>query len=516
MIYGGQEAAVKKLLIIPLFLIILLCGTAVCAADYYVSSSGSDAADGLTSETAWRTLEKVNLTEFEPGDSILLKAGDAWNESLWVRGSGTEEEPIVIDMYGSGAKPLINGVSNAAVYLCNQQYVHICNLEITNSAEDEDWRYGVYVYGCNAGALGGIELRNLTVHDVSGKNKGGSQDTHWNGGIVVMARGNEKATRFVGTVIDGCTVYSVDRTGIVSVSNFSTDFDKQISGMSQGLSITNNTVYDISGDGIIVAGDYGGQVLGNTVFDTNMRQGGANVGIFAIHCTKTTVSENESYRSHTTNDGFGYDIDGDCDNVVFERNFSHDNEGGFLLLVNHNNNNAVARYNVSVNDKYQSVAVAAFDNVPESVRSLTAKVYNNTIYCAPSGRHLLINVSTPNAMPKKLELYNNIFYINSEGSVLNRNTDYTDKVVMSNNLYYGNGNIGELSETDADPVLDDPLFADIRSGEGRESAEGFAISAGSPCIERGLFVGDNGGYDFAGNLLKQYGSSDIGAFRYVE
>lgn len=509
----------KIFILLSIFIILIFSKTGVFAAKYYVSPNGSDAADGLSSDSPWRTIEKVNLQEFKSGDEILFEAGGAWNESLWVRGSGTSESPITIDMYGDGAKPLINGneSSAASVYLCNQQYVHINNLEITNSAEDAAWRYGVYVYGFNAGALEGIELRGLVVHNVSGQNNGSTLDTHWNGGIVVCARGSEKATRFKRLVIDSCTVYSVDRTGIVTMSNYGTSYDKQIAGMSQGLQVTNNTVYDTAGDGIIIAGDYGGEVRGNTVFDTNMRQGGANVGIFTIHCTGTVVSENESYRSRTTKDGFGYDIDGDCDNVVFERNYSHDNEGGFMLLVNHNNNNSVVRYNVSRNDKNQTLAVAAYDNTSENTRSMTAKVYNNTVYCEPDRQHLLVNIATTNAVPKQIELYNNIFYINSANQVLNVNALNTNSVVMSNNLFYGNSYIATLAKTDSNAILENPLLVDEQSGgESRDTLTGLMLTSGSPCIGTGIFVEDNGGMDFNGNSVNQYEAPDIGAFSFLK
>ena len=43
---------------------------------YYVDAeNGNDKKDGLTPETAWKTIDKVNKTTFEPGSAILLKRG---------------------------------------------------------------------------------------------------------------------------------------------------------------------------------------------------------------------------------------------------------------------------------------------------------------------------------------------------------------------------------------------------------------------------------------------------------
>ncbi|OXM14394.1 hypothetical protein [Paenibacillus herberti] len=64
---------------------------------YYVSSSaGDDANDGLTEATTWKTLAKVSGMTFLPGDRILLKSGDTWNEKLTLKGSGTLANPITI------------------------------------------------------------------------------------------------------------------------------------------------------------------------------------------------------------------------------------------------------------------------------------------------------------------------------------------------------------------------------------------------------------------------------------
>src|SRR5215831_11731674 len=55
----------------------------------YVDPSGSDANDGLTQATAWKTVAKVNGSTFAAGDQILFKRGGVWNESLVPPSSGT-------------------------------------------------------------------------------------------------------------------------------------------------------------------------------------------------------------------------------------------------------------------------------------------------------------------------------------------------------------------------------------------------------------------------------------------
>lgn len=76
---------------------------------YYVSNTGSDAADGKTQATAWQTMSKVNDSTFVAGDSILLKKGDTWRETLINPSNGSADHYIKIGNYGTGVKPRILG-----------------------------------------------------------------------------------------------------------------------------------------------------------------------------------------------------------------------------------------------------------------------------------------------------------------------------------------------------------------------------------------------------------------------
>ncbi|MFZ1928247.1 MAG: hypothetical protein WAU50_03870 [Candidatus Sulfotelmatobacter sp.] len=80
------------------------------ATTYYVSSStGNDANAATSAATPWKTIAHVNGQTFQPGDSILFKRGDVWNESLAPGSSGSLGNPIKFDAYGSGAAPNLTG-----------------------------------------------------------------------------------------------------------------------------------------------------------------------------------------------------------------------------------------------------------------------------------------------------------------------------------------------------------------------------------------------------------------------
>ncbi len=69
---------------------------------YYVSNRGNDKNDGLSPDTPWATLSKVNSTEVPVGSVILFKRGDVWNR----QGRLYSKSNVTFSAYGEGPKPL--------------------------------------------------------------------------------------------------------------------------------------------------------------------------------------------------------------------------------------------------------------------------------------------------------------------------------------------------------------------------------------------------------------------------
>src|SRR5579859_4414022 len=87
----------------------LLCCAGASAATYYVDPSGSNGNNGLSPVTPWRTLLKVGISTFQPGDVVLFKRDGVWNEWLTPPSSGTAGNLIKFDAYGSGRPPRFTG-----------------------------------------------------------------------------------------------------------------------------------------------------------------------------------------------------------------------------------------------------------------------------------------------------------------------------------------------------------------------------------------------------------------------
>ncbi len=95
--------------VIGVGLVLVVCSAGAWATTYYVSSrTGNDLNNGSIS-APWQTIAHVNGQTFQPGDSILFKRGDVWNESLAPVSSGSEGNPITFDAYGTGAAPNLTG-----------------------------------------------------------------------------------------------------------------------------------------------------------------------------------------------------------------------------------------------------------------------------------------------------------------------------------------------------------------------------------------------------------------------
>lgn len=64
---------------------------------YYIDQDGgNDSNSGTSKEEAWSSLEKVNATTFQPGDTLLFERGDEWVGQLSPKGSGEESKFITI------------------------------------------------------------------------------------------------------------------------------------------------------------------------------------------------------------------------------------------------------------------------------------------------------------------------------------------------------------------------------------------------------------------------------------
>ena len=224
---------------------------------YYVDSkSGSDSNDGTSESKAFKTLDKVNALDLEPGDTVLLKKGSVFEDQalkFTKEDSGTAEAPVKISTYGEGDKPQINtnghgqwdlnygtpldnqnhkwkGKVSSSILIEDTEYIEIKGLELTNdrnSATDTEKgkayndayamdRTGVAGVAKDNGTVDHIVLDDLYIHNVTGN----VYNKHMtNGGIyfIVETPTNEATTgiaRYNDVQIKNCYLDTVNRWGI--------------------------------------------------------------------------------------------------------------------------------------------------------------------------------------------------------------------------------------------------------------------------------------------------------------
>ena len=355
--------------------LVLWCGVAVNAATYYVDSrSGKDTNAGVTAAAPWKTLDKVNAARFLPGDRILLRSASVWQGQLAPQSSGSDAAPIIIDRYGKGPRPRIDaeGQVEDAVRLYNVQNIEVRSLEITNQGREPAIRRGVHILLDNFGTAKHIVVSGLYIHDVNGTNK--RKD---NGGIIFRTNGDKTPSRFDGLTIERNIVWRVDRSAIAAQSYH---WRRTHWNPSTNVVIRGNFVDDIGGDGIVPWATESALIEHNIARNANRRAATYNAGIWPWSTDNSLFQLNEASLTRTTFDGQGFDSDFNSRNTLFQYNYSHDNEGGFLLICtpgkrnqaeNLGNTGTVVRYNISRNDHARVFHISGGEKIT---------VVNNAIY----------------------------------------------------------------------------------------------------------------------------------------
>jgi hypothetical protein len=521
------------------------------AVAYYVDAErGNDAASGLGAMRAWRTLDRVNRTVFQPGDRILLRAGGRWTGQLWPKGSGRTTAPITIDRYGNGPAPRVNGAGRVgdAVRLANQQFWTIRNLEVTNQvpaagtpgANLGDLR-GIHVTGDNGGRLEGFVIDRVHVHDVTGHVNWIGGDTAGNAPGITFKTGWDRSKKTGGIVFDTTvpdpaappatptTLHHVTiQNSVITNTSFAGISIKQYAGDALGAVPTGWGTRTRPDDpkfaphtDIVIRGnhishpdtDYGcnGMYITNVrhaFIERNVVHRTGTSGIETYYADDVTIQFNEVAETQKRAGGAdsnGIDPDKATTRQVVQYNYTHDNGDG-ILLCQFAFGDVVVRYNVIArNTRYQIY----LHSDPASV----ARVYNNTIY---NDRSRYAVYGYGKSLESTYDITNNVVYSTVPDAALTTSAT----VQYHNNLYGGAALPVPAGDTKA--VVADPLFAaplgqgtgTPESGPRLDTAFALKVRSGSRAIDAGASVSDPGRRDYAGTRLYN-GKPDIGAFEYT-
>lgn len=501
------------------------------AAFYLSASTGNDTNDGLSPMTAWQSLSKANALSLLPGDSLLFKAGDTFPGKLSIMNEGgSEASPITISQYGGGEKPIIDGIGYAAsIHIQNSGYLRLSNLEIKNdggapqTGEPTNLRQGMYIENTfNDGTtFDHYYLDNLTFKNIYPTDQITDDDQTGVNAYAIKTSGswgdNINPTRFNDFRIENCFFTRTGRHAVL------------LTAINE-LEIRNNLFEHIGGAGMVIGNNSTNILVENNITNytgssLDSRMAGRGSGIWAFRTKNLVVQYNKFMHARGIKDSYGMHIDIGNQNVVYQYNYSEDNEGGFVEILGANVNVGY-RYNLSVGDGWRSRGnqlgrvfwVGGWSGNPQNpIGSDSVFIYHNSVFVRDSIQPRI----WIEAVTKNTRICNNIVYApNGLAEVFIKNDPSFNEI--DRNIWWG---AIPATDTDGDTyrgenaLTADPLFVDIPV----TNENSFVLQAGSPAMDNGKILSgtnqphpfnyffNSGGQDYFGNVSITTGPPTIGA-----
>jgi len=463
--------------------VLLITSNLVNATTYYVSSTiGNDNNTGTSTSVPWQTIDKVNITSFTPGDSILFKRNETWRGQL-VPSSGLASGYIYYGAYSSGNNPIIFG-----------------SLAFNNTS---DWiNQGENIWKCTT-----------------------------------------TFTTDIGNIIfDNTASVGRKKWSVAELQNQDDFWYNLITGELKAYSISNpamiHTEIELALRKHIINQDNKGFI---TYESLSLKYGGAH-GIGGGNTTNITIKSCEiSYIG-----GGDLDMDGTIrfgNGIEFWGNASNNTVEKCKIweiydtgLTNQNHTSIVTQQNIKYrNNIILNCGLSSFEYWNRPSSSTTKDIYfeSNTCLNAGSGWgiqrhdyhgiHVLLDNNT--AQTDTIHIRNNIFHTaqrsiyaveDNINGVLNvnynliiqPNTSDTLFVSFPSFLLYTFGSFATYSSSsgkDVNSLTSDPLFID-------QAGLNFKLTNLSPCINNGTNVDIADDYD--SNYRPLSGGYDIGAYEY--
>ncbi len=513
-----------------IFLLIAAILTGACSNVYYISPDGDDNNSGKSSSKAWKTIQKVNDTDFVPGSSILFEGGKEFSGTIQLSGAdaGSADKEITISSYGDG-KALINGGDNEGLLAEDCDHLVVKDLIFIGSGR----KTGNVTDGVLITDSDSIKIQNLEVYGFqkSGLHVRKSVNAHI---THVYAHNNG----FAGIHVTGKTM------------NDKTNYD------NADLYIAYCVAENNPGDPTVLKGHSGNGILANSVKEGIIEYceafnngwdmpwtGNGPVGIWIWDCTDFIIQYCIAHDNRTNpvaSDGGGFDFDGGVSNSIMQYNLSYNNEGCGYGLYEFGaakawENNTI-RYNISQDDGIingGSVGIWKNDN-RGAMRN--CEIYNNTFYNSlENGPTIWLYDHYPG-----FNFRNNIFVYN--GTFLDENQKLGAEVFQGNIYWNLAGGLGidnyktieewtastgkemlnnELTGRFIDPGLNQPGKVSLTDPCLLDTTylPEYNPVQGSPVIDAGLnlrelFNLDPGKTDILGTPVPSGQAFDIGAIEY--
>jgi len=475
---------------------------------------------------------------------------------FWLKGSGDSSHPIVVDTYGGLDKASINGDGyQSCILLFNNEFISINNLDIFNenshldslgnikllagfSGASNTWgsgknvRFGIKIVATSK-SLTGFSFNNLKIHDIY-PSPVLSQNIHKGYGIKIESQSDTLS--FLYNRISDLKIYNCDisKTGHYGIWVKSLGLNGIDSVKNSNINILECNFEDTGGSGF-VPNKSKNILVQNSSFnhsgssiDPRMWKRGS--GLWTFDCKDVIVQHNYFMNAHGPQDSYGAHIDYGNENVVFQYNYSYNNEGGFAEILG-DNINCGYRYNISVNDGYRLDPnnsswdkkgkifwISNFCGSGPRCPNVGSFIYNNTIFVNDS-----LNPEIyfwPNI--GDVHLYNNLIYVGSYGNKIPTLLQNTSNILnISHNIFYDSSRLDLDSDLMNNAIFENPQLVNSFN-QGVNNPLFYKIQNSSIAIGNGKlisgsndstnYLNNNGGKDYFGNLVSNSLLPNIGAY----
>lgn len=547
---------------------------------YFDSERGNDQNDGLSQNKAKKTVEEANriiaACVEETPTKILFKAGTKYTSTLKaVSFKAKAESPLQIGVYGATEeKPYAMISASPNCVDVSGSNIRISGLELTCPTADR----GFYVYTTQSGAMSNVVIKGNYLHDLNFRwndlsegNRPEDVDYETVNGVDICPNNKYQyqysamyfmastgkfpgASWFENVWVEDNTIERVSRAGIFVTSDWARRpglgwgnnryYSDEVGWYPhKNFNVLNNDISYTGGDAIVLIAVDGGFIQGNTSYHAQYlgRSGYYTAGIWCMSSKNIVFQYNEAAYTHLpvgTGDGQGFDIDIGNQNILFQYNYSHHNEGGGILLCNHPTDEIVYNEDGSfVQDEdglplvekrhtdWKDVIIRnnVFADNGKTVFHIQGKIENlfieNNTMVIPgeAGDQGIVRSNEwgdTTVTAKDWYFDNNIFYLRNKRSS-KFEIDFCPNAKFRNNVFYNfeDNFLTDKVINDSNCYTFNPKLEKAEAKQGIEYMANF-IPKEAKCFSDGRFLNVMAQKDALGNIAKE--KSYIGAFCDVQ
>jgi hypothetical protein len=415
------------------------------ATDYYVGDQAASQPGIALSDLA-----AVNALSLQPGDRVLLQGGQTFSGSLYLGpdDAGTPAQPVVISSYGTGRATISAGLG-AAITIYNAAGFAISRLNLlgTDAATSQGDGIDAGVYLPDSTKLAYLRFDDMAISGF----KNGVELWAWYSTTKVAWPG------FTDVKLTNLDVSSNRSEGIKTWGTWRPDGDG-LNYSHANITIAQCEVWNNRGDptytshtgsGIILAAVNGGLVEYCVAHDNGgvgPLTGGGPFGIWTWESRGVTLQYNLVYNQHTSSnlDGGAYDLDGGSADCVVQYNYSYNNDGPSVGIIQFQDasalSNNVVRYNISENDCRKTVqGIVYVGEFSEPYGISNAEIYGNTFFVGQNplgGKPPVVSIQNHDDITG-VHLRNNLFIAGHSGALVVGVTTNPSKALYQGNNYWG-------------------------------------------------------------------------------